>query len=48
MSKAEINKSMVSLLSFTNLSEMMINACSDIVEELSKKELFIQEGPTQL
>ena len=42
MSKAEINKSMVSLLSFTNLSEMMINACSDIVEELCGKELFIQ------
>ena len=42
MSKAEINKSMVSLLSFTNLSEMMIDACSDIVEELCGKELFIQ------
>tara|TARA_B100000780_G_C21112717_1_gene449824 strand:- start:516 stop:1220 length:705 start_codon:yes stop_codon:yes gene_type:complete len=42
MSKAEINKSMISLLSFTNLSEMMISACSDIIEELCGKELFIQ------
>jgi|TARA_Y100000389_G_scaffold201281_2_gene243610 sporadic carbohydrate cluster 2OG-Fe(II) oxygenase len=42
MSKAEINKSMISLLSFANLSDMMIGACSDIVEELCGKDLFIQ------
>lgn len=42
MSKAEINKSMISLLSFANLSDMMISACSDIVEELCGKDLFIQ------
>tara|TARA_B100001063_G_scaffold247285_1_gene292153 strand:+ start:1289 stop:1993 length:705 start_codon:yes stop_codon:yes gene_type:complete len=42
MSKAEINKSMISLLSFANLSDMMIDACSDIVEELCGKDLFIQ------
>ena len=42
MSKAEINKSMISLLSFANLSDMMIAACSDIVEELCGEDLFIQ------
>lgn len=42
MSKAEINKSMINLLKFTNLSEMMINSCSKLVESLCGKELFIQ------
>jgi len=42
MSKAEINKSMINLLTFTNLSEMMINSCSKLVETLCGKELFIQ------
>ena len=42
MSKAEINKSMISLLTFTNLSEMIINSCSSLVERLCGKELFIQ------
>jgi|TARA_B100000287_G_scaffold435568_1_gene504553 sporadic carbohydrate cluster 2OG-Fe(II) oxygenase len=42
MSKAEINRSMINLLSFTNLSEMMINSCSNIIELLCGKELFIQ------
>jgi sporadic carbohydrate cluster 2OG-Fe(II) oxygenase len=42
MSKAEINKSMINLLTFTNLSEMMINSCLKLVETLCGKELFIQ------
>ena len=42
MSNAAINKSMVNLLSFTDASEMMIDSCSDLVERLSGKELFIQ------
>ena len=37
MSKAEINKSMISLLTFTNLSEMIINSCSSLVERLCGK-----------
>jgi sporadic carbohydrate cluster 2OG-Fe(II) oxygenase len=42
MSKAEVNKAMVGLLAFTNLSEMIINSCSNLVETLCGKELFIQ------
>ena len=42
MSKAEINRSMINLLTFTNLSEMMINSCQNLVESLCGKELFIQ------
>ena len=42
MTKAEINKSMINLLSFTDLSEMLINSCSNIIELLCGKELFIQ------
>ena len=42
MSKAEINRSMINLLTFTNLSEMMINSCPKLVETLCGKELFIQ------
>ena len=42
MSKAEINRSMINLLSFTNLSEMMVKSCSNIIELLCGKELFIQ------
>jgi len=42
MSKAEINRSMVGLLTFTNLSEMIINSCPNLVEILCGKELFIQ------
>ena len=34
MSKAEINRSMINLLTFTNLSEMMINSCQNLVESL--------------
>jgi len=42
MSKAEINRSMINMLTFTNLSEMMINSCQNLVESLCGKELFIQ------
>ncbi len=42
MSKAEINRAIVGLLSFTDLSEMIINSCPDLVEALCGKELFIQ------
>jgi sporadic carbohydrate cluster 2OG-Fe(II) oxygenase len=42
MSKADINKAMVGLLTFTNLSEMIINSCPNLVETLCGKELFIQ------
>jgi len=42
MSRAEINKAMVNLLSFTNLSDMMIDSCPNLVEMLCGKELFIQ------
>jgi sporadic carbohydrate cluster 2OG-Fe(II) oxygenase len=42
MSKGEINKAMVGLLSLTNLSEMIINSCPNLVETLCGKELFIQ------
>jgi len=33
MSKAEINKSMVNLLTFNNLSEMIINSCPSLGEK---------------
>jgi len=42
MSKAEINRSMIDLLNFTNLSEMIINSFPKLVEKLCGKELFIQ------
>ena len=48
MSKAEINKSMINLLTFTNLSEMMINSCPKLVETLCGKELFIQRRATTI
>ena len=42
MSKAEINRSMINLLTFADLSDMMINSCPSLVETLCGKELFIQ------
>lgn len=42
MSNAEINKAMVGLLSFNEASEIMIDACDDIVKELSGSEILIQ------
>ena len=46
MSKAEINRSMIDLLKFTNLSEMIIDSCPKLVESLCGKELFIQRRAT--
>ena len=42
MSKAEINRSMIRLLKFTNLSEMIINSCPKLIKKLCGNELFIQ------
>tara|TARA_Y100000389_G_C17336722_1_gene451062 strand:+ start:52 stop:750 length:699 start_codon:yes stop_codon:yes gene_type:complete len=42
MKNHEINKAMVNLLSFNQASEIMIESCSKIVEELCGKELLIQ------
>ena len=46
MSKAEINRSMIDLLKFTNLSEMIINSFPKLIESLCGKELFIQRRAT--
>ena len=42
MSKAEINKIMVNLLSFNDLSEMIISSCPALIKKLCGSELFIQ------
>ena len=42
MKNSEINKAMLNLLSFNEASEIMIESCKDIVEELCGKELLIQ------
>ena len=42
MSLAEINRSRINLLTFTDLSEMIIDSCPSLVETLCGKELFIQ------
>ena len=42
MSKAEINRSMINLVSFNNLSEMIINSCPSLVKNLCGRDLFIQ------
>ena len=42
LSKVEINKAMVNLLSFNEASEKMIQSCSNIVSELSGNEIIIQ------
>ena len=42
MSLAEINKLRTNLLTFTDLSDMMINSCPSLIETLCGKELFIQ------
>ena len=42
MKNHEINKAMVSLLSFNEASEIMIESCNKIVEELCGKQLLIQ------
>lgn len=42
LSKAEINKAMIGLLSFSDLSEMMIKTCPKLIKSLCGVELFIQ------
>lgn len=42
MNKAEINKTMIKLLSFTNLSEMIVSSCPKLIKKLCGNELFIQ------
>lgn len=42
MNKAEINQTMIKLLSFTNLSEMIISSCPKLINQLCGNELFIQ------
>jgi sporadic carbohydrate cluster 2OG-Fe(II) oxygenase len=42
MTKSEINKTMINLLSFSEASELMISSCKNIVKDLSGDELFIQ------
>ena len=46
MSKAEVNHCMIDLSKFNNLSEMIVNSCSKLVESLCGKELFIQRRAT--
>ena len=42
MSKAEVNKSMISLLKKNNLSEMMVNAFPNLIKKVCSEELFLQ------
>ena len=42
MSKFQINDLMISLLSFNDASEVLINSCKDIVKSLSGNEIFLQ------
>lgn len=46
MTKAEVNKHMVKLLKFTNLSEMIINSFPRLIQNLCGNELFIQRRAT--
>jgi len=46
MTKAEINRSMIDILKFTNLSEIIINSFPKLIESLCGKELFIQRRAT--
>ena len=42
ISKAQLNQSMIKLLSFTELSEMMVESCAGVIKKLCGKDLFIQ------
>ena len=42
MNKAQINNTMIKLLSFTNLSEMIVSSCPKLINKLCGKNLFIQ------
>jgi len=45
-SLAEINRLRINLLTFTNLSDMIIDSCPSLIETLCGKELFIQRRAT--
>lgn len=42
MTKFQINELMISLLSFNEASEVLVNSCKDIVRSLSGNEIFLQ------
>ena len=42
MSKSQINDLMVSLLSFDQASEILVDSCKNIVSSLSENEIFLQ------
>ena len=42
MSKAELNQSMINLLSFTELSEMMVESCAGVIKNVCGSNLFVQ------
>jgi hypothetical protein len=42
MTKSQINELMVSLLSFDQASEILVDSCKDIVKALSGEEIFLQ------
>ena len=46
MSKAQINKCMINLLKFNDLSELIINSFPKLIKKLCGRELFIQRRAT--
>ena len=46
MDKAQINKSMIEILKFTELSEMMVNSFPELIKSLCGQDLFIQRRAT--
>ena len=48
MKNHEVNKAMVNLLSFNEASEIMIESCNKIIEQLCGKELLIQRRANTL
>tara|TARA_B110000438_G_scaffold284232_1_gene313088 strand:- start:127 stop:831 length:705 start_codon:yes stop_codon:yes gene_type:complete len=46
MSKVQINRSMVELLKYTDISEMIIKSFPNLIKKLCTKELFIQRRAT--
>ena len=42
MSMAELNQLRINDITHTNVSDMMVNSCSSLIEKLCGKELFIQ------
>ncbi len=46
MDKAQINRSMIEILKFTELSEMMVNSFPKLIKNLCGQDLFIQRRAT--